>query len=135
MTYIVGLRQLADYIEKSTGFNQCAGASCTIGRALQLSGDLVRDKHSAAGWTAPGLANDGVRWIDRGAQVLGISREEAEAIWDGRYPNRSGSGEWQPTQDIAVAHLRQLADKYQPVEPEPKKLEPMPILVRELVPA
>jgi hypothetical protein len=135
MTHILGLRALADFIEKSDRFNQGSGHSCTIGHAFRLAGQ-------------PSYASDtsSIYTIDRAASLLGIPPSEALKIWGGDYPNMKPGYDPRPTQIIAVEHLRQLADRYEPASPidakpmaapSPTEAQPMPLLVleRELVPA
>lgn len=136
--HILGLRALADFIAKSTYFEQADGTSCTIGHAFQLARKADRN--------TPGVGMMSLKdHITYAANMLGITFEEAFAIWTNHYPNRTD--DWgRPTQVIAVEHLRQLADKYEPASPIDAKptappspqeapLVPMAIIQRELVPA
>lgn len=136
--HILGLRALADFIAKSTHFEQADGTSCTIGHAFQLARKADRN--------TPGAGMMPLKeHITYAANMLGITFDEAYAIWNNQYPNRD-VGWVRPTRVVAVEHLRQLADKYEPAEPIDAKpmappspqeapLVPMAMVERELVPA
>ena len=139
MTHIVGLRQLADFIEKSPYFDQGDGACCTIGHAFQLTGYADPTLRAYTDKIGDPFAVD---IFGLGAEVTGLSREEVATIWHGFYPNRPHTmAERDPRmKQVAIDHLRALADKYEPIpapQEAPQEARPLPLAVpvRELVPA